>query len=63
VVTVVPAPIGTAYGAVFDLLNQEQEPRHRVAFIGFGEESAATNPCLNLFEVGRPGKNVAGGLA
>jgi hypothetical protein len=56
--------IGTAYGAVFDFAQfagtRASAPR---AFIGFGEESAATNPCLNLFEVGRPGKNVAGGLA
>jgi hypothetical protein len=56
--------IGTAYGAVFDFAQfagtRASAPR---AFIGFGEESAATNPCLNLFEVGRPGKNVGTGLA
>ena len=34
-----------------------------IAFIGFGEESSATNPCLNLLEVGRTSKNVAAGLA
>jgi len=33
------------------------------AFIAFGEESSATNPCLNLFDIGRLGKNVAAGLA
>jgi len=56
--------IGTAYGAVFDFAQfagtRASAPR---AFIGFGEESSATNPCLNLLEVGRPGKNVAAGLA
>lgn len=56
--------IGTAYGAVFDFAQfsgtRASAPR---AFIGFGEESSATNPCLNLLEVGRTGKNVAAGLA
>ena len=56
--------VGTAYGAVFDFAQfagtRASAPR---AFIGFGEESASTNPCLNLLEVGRPGKNVAAGLA
>ena len=56
--------IGTAYGAVFDFAQfagtRASAPR---AFIGFGEESAGTNPCLNLFEVGRLGKSVAAGLA
>ena len=56
--------IGAAYGAVFDFAQfsgtRASAPR---AFIGFGEESAGTNPCLNLFEVGRTGKSVAAGLA
>ena len=56
--------IGTAYGAVFDFAQfsgtRASAPR---AFIGFGEESSSTNPCPNLFEVGRPGKNVAAALA
>jgi len=56
--------IGTAYGAVFDFAQfagtRASAPR---AFIGFGEESSAINPCLNLLEVGRPEKNVAAGLA
>jgi hypothetical protein len=61
--TVVPAHLlEQRMAAVFDFAQfagtRASAPR---AFIGFGEESAATNPCLNLFEVGRPGKNVAGG--
>ena len=56
--------IGAAYGAVFDFAQfagtRASRPR---AFIAFGEESASTLPCLNLFEVGTTGKNVAAGLA
>lgn len=56
--------IGAAYGSVFDFAQfagtRASAPR---AFIGFGEESSATNPCLNLLEVGRTGKSVAAGLA
>jgi len=58
--------IGTAYGAVFDFA-QFQTSGNRAsrptAFIAFGEESSTTLPCLNLFDIGRPGKNVAAGLA
>ena len=55
---------GATYGAVFDFAQftgtRATTPK---AFIGFGEDSSATNPCLNLFDVGRLGKNVAAGLA
>jgi len=55
--------IGAAYGSVFDFAQfagtRGSAPK---AFIGFGEESV-TNPCLNLFDVGRLGKNVGTGLA
>ena len=56
--------IGAAYGATFDFAQfagtRASAPK---AFIAFGEESSATNPCLNLFDIGRLGKNVAAGLA
>ena len=56
--------IGAAYGAVFDFAQfagtRASRPR---AFIAFCEESSSTLPCLNLFEVGTTGKNVATGLA
>ena len=56
--------IGAAFGAEFDFAQfagtRASRPR---AFIAFGEESASTLPCLNLFEVGTTGKNVAAGLA
>ena len=56
--------IGTAYGATFDFAQfagtRASAPK---AFIAFGEESSGTNPCLNLFDIGRPGKTVAAGLA
>ena len=56
--------IGTAYGAVFDFAQfAGTRASAPTAFIAFGEESSSTNPCLNLFDVGRPGKNVAAGLA
>jgi len=56
--------IGTAYGAVFDFAQFAGTRGSRpTAFIAFGEESSSTNPCLNLFDVGRPSKNVAAGLA
>ena len=42
---------------------QEQGASAPKAFIAFGEESSGTNPCLNLFDIGRPGKTVAAGLA
>ena len=55
---------GATYGAVFDFAQftgtRATTPK---AFIGFGEDSSSTNPCLNLFDVGRLGKNVAAGLA
>jgi hypothetical protein len=56
--------IGQANGATFDFAQfagtRASAPN---AFIAFGEESSATNPCLNLFDIGRLGKNVAAGLA
>ncbi len=56
--------IGQANGATFDFAQfagtRASAPN---AFIAFGEESSATNPCLNLFDIGRLGKNVASGLA
>ena len=56
--------IGTAYGATFDFAQFAGTRGSRpTAFIAFGEESSATNPCLNLFDIGRPGKTVAAGLA
>ncbi len=56
--------VGTAYGAVFDFAQfAGTRASAPTAFIAFGEESSSTNPCLNLFEVGRPGKNVGAGLA
>jgi hypothetical protein len=56
--------IGAAYGAVFDFAQFAGTRASRpTAFIAFGEESSSTLPCLNLFEVGRTGKNVAAGLA
>ena len=56
--------IGAAYGAVFDFAQFAGTRASRpTAFIAFGEESASTLPCLNLFEVGTTGKNVAAGLA
>ena len=55
--------IGAAYGAVFDFAQfAGTRGAAPTAFIGFGEESV-TNPCLNLFDVGRLGKNVGTGLA
>ena len=58
------ANAGATYGAVFDFAQftgtRAVTPK---AFIGFGEESSSTNPCLNLFDIGRLGKNVAAGLA
>jgi azurin len=51
---------GATYGAVFDFAQFTGTRATRPsAFIGFGEDSSATNPCLNLFDVGRLGKNVA----
>ena len=56
--------IGTAYGAVFDFAQFAGTRASRPnAFIAFGEESASTLPCLNLFDIGRLGKNVGTGLA
>ena len=56
--------IGAAYGAVFDFAQFAGTRASRpTAFIAFGEESSSTLPCLNLFEVGTTGKNVATGLA
>ena len=56
--------IGSAYGAVFDFAQFAGTRASRpTAFISFGEESSSTLPCLNLLEVGRPGKTVASGLA
>ena len=56
--------IGTAYGATFDFAQFAGTRASRpTAFIGFGEESSSTLPCLNLFDIGRPSKNVAAGLA
>ena len=56
--------IGATYGAVFDFAQfTGTRAATPTAFIGFGEESSATNPCLNLFDIGRLGKNVAAGLA
>ena len=56
--------IGAAYGAVFDFAQFAGTRASRpTAFIAFGEESSSTLPCLNLFEVGTTGKNVAAGLA
>ena len=58
------ANAGATYGAVYDFAQftgtRAVTPK---AFIGFGEESSSTNPCLNLFDIGRLGKNVAAGLA
>ena len=56
--------IGTSYGATFDFAQFAGTRASRpTAFIAFGEESAATNPCLNLFDIGRPGKSVSTSLA
>ena len=57
--------IGQANGATFDFAQFSGTTRgsRPNAFIAFGEESSATNPCLNLFDIGRLGKNVAAGLA
>jgi len=56
--------IGTAYGATFDFAQfAGTRASSPTAFIGFGEESSTNFPCLNLFDIGRPGKNVAAGLA
>ena len=56
--------IGQANGATFDFAQFEGTRGSRPnAFIAFGEESSSTLPCLNLFDVGRLGKNVAAGLA
>jgi len=55
---------GTTYGAVFDFAQfTGTRAATPTAFIGFGEESSTTNPCLNLLDVGRPGKNVASGVS
>ena len=56
--------IGATYGGVFDMAQfTGTRAATPTAFIGFGEESSATNPCLNLFDVGRLGKNVASGAS
>ena len=56
--------IGAAYGAVFDFAQFSGTRASRpTAFIAFGEESSTILPCLNLFDIGRLGKNVAAGLA
>ena len=56
--------IGTSYGATFDFAQFAGTRASRpTAFIAFGEESAATLPCLNLFDIGRPGKSVSTSLA
>ena len=56
--------IGQANGATFDFAQFAGTRGSRPnAFIAFGEESSATNPCLNLFDIGRLGKNVSTGLA
>ena len=56
--------IGQTNGATFDFAQFAGTRASRPnAFIAFGEESSATNPCLNLFDIGRLGKNVAAGLA
>ena len=58
--------IGTAYGATFDFAQFQitgDRASRPTAFIAFGEESSSILPCLNLFDIGRPGKNVAAGLA
>jgi hypothetical protein len=56
--------IGTAYGATFDFAQfagtRVSAPK---AFIAFGEDSTSDSPCLNLFDIGRPGHLVATGLA
>ena len=55
---------GATYGAVFDFAQfTGTRATTPTAFIGFGEDSSSTSPCLNLFDVGRLGKNVAAGLA
>jgi hypothetical protein len=55
---------GATYGAVFDLAQfTGTRAATPTAFIGFGEDSSATNPCLNLFDIGRLGKNVASGAS
>ena len=56
--------IGATYGGVFDMAQfTGTRAATPTAFIGFGEESSATNPCLNLLDVGRLGKNVASGAS
>ena len=56
--------IGTAYGATFDFAQfAGTRASAPTAFIAFGEESSSTNPCLNLFDIGRPGKDVGSTLA
>ena len=56
--------IGTAYGATFDFAQfAGTRASAPTAFIAFGEESTSTNPCLNLFDIGRPGKLVGSTLA
>ena len=56
--------IGQANGATFDFAQFAGTRGSRPnAFIAFGEESSSTNPCLNLFDIGRLGKNVSTGLA
>ena len=55
---------GATYGAVFDFAQfTGTRATTPTAFIGFGEDSSSNSPCLNLFDVGRLGKNVAAGLA
>ena len=58
------ASIGATYGGLFDFAQfTGTRGATPTAFIGFGEESSSINPCLNLFDIGRLGKNVGTGLA